>query len=172
MTCNLGSLANGASATVTIDVRATQQGTMTNVADVSGSPTDPDTANNRATAVTTVGPPEVEPEPRDCRVRVVPKTITAGKRVTLMVTAELLAPREAQAGTLVRLKGPGIATTARTGSNGSVRVSVLPTRAGTLRIAAPELGTCSDLVRVKPKPRSGTAGAGAGGGPGLTGRAL
>ncbi|MBA2614595.1 MAG: DUF11 domain-containing protein [Actinobacteria bacterium] len=166
--CALGTVANGASATVTIDVRATQEGALTNVADVSGTLNDPNIANNRAMAVTTVGPPAVAPEPRDCRVHATPHSLVAGRRTTVRMTAELLAPREPQGDVLVRLKGPGIAMSVRTGTSGSVRVAIRPARAGTLRITAPELGSCSVSIRVKPKPRSGTAGGGTGAG--LTGR--
>jgi uncharacterized repeat protein (TIGR01451 family) len=54
VTCGLGALSNGASATVTIVVTATQPGMLTNTASVSGDQTDPNPANNSATATTIV----------------------------------------------------------------------------------------------------------------------
>jgi uncharacterized repeat protein (TIGR01451 family) len=54
--CNLGSLAASASATVTLVVKPTAAGTITNTASVTGSPTDPNTGNNSATEMTTVTP--------------------------------------------------------------------------------------------------------------------
>ncbi|MGH4023919.1 MAG: hypothetical protein ACRDRV_04965 [Pseudonocardiaceae bacterium] len=54
VTCALGSLASGASATVTLDVEPTTAGTITNTATVAGTESDPDMANNTATATTTV----------------------------------------------------------------------------------------------------------------------
>jgi uncharacterized repeat protein (TIGR01451 family) len=55
VTCSLGSLASGASATVVITVKPTGPGTLTNTATVtSTSPSDPNTANNTATVSTTV----------------------------------------------------------------------------------------------------------------------
>jgi uncharacterized repeat protein (TIGR01451 family) len=54
VTCSLGSLANGASATVTITVTPSVTGTLPNTASVSGTPTDPNTSNNSATATTSV----------------------------------------------------------------------------------------------------------------------
>lgn len=54
VTCDLETLANGASTTVTIVVTPTQAGEISNTADVVGSETDPNTTNNTATAVTTV----------------------------------------------------------------------------------------------------------------------
>ncbi|MDA2911626.1 DUF11 domain-containing protein [Nitrospiraceae bacterium AH_259_D15_M11_P09] len=52
VTCPLGSLANGANATVTIIVTATAAGTLTNTATVAGDKSDPDNTNDTATATT------------------------------------------------------------------------------------------------------------------------
>lgn len=46
VTCLLGALANGNSATIAIVVRPTQAGVITNVASITPTPTDPNTANN------------------------------------------------------------------------------------------------------------------------------
>jgi uncharacterized repeat protein (TIGR01451 family) len=57
VTCNLGTLANGANATVTIVATATLEGTIINTAAVTSDAGDPDTANNSDDAQTTVQPP-------------------------------------------------------------------------------------------------------------------
>ena len=54
--CSLGALADGADATVEITVTANAVGTLTNTANVLGMTADPDTADNAATAQTTVDP--------------------------------------------------------------------------------------------------------------------
>jgi uncharacterized repeat protein (TIGR01451 family) len=55
LTCSLGDLANGKTATVTIVAVPSQKGTVTNTVTVSSSsPGDPDSSNNSATATTTV----------------------------------------------------------------------------------------------------------------------
>ena len=55
--CDLGTMTNGATATISIVVKPTSKGTITNTASVTlTSPTDPSTANNTATAKTTVQP--------------------------------------------------------------------------------------------------------------------
>ncbi len=54
VTCGLGSVANGASVTITVLVRATQVGQLSNTATVSALTADPSLANNSATATTTV----------------------------------------------------------------------------------------------------------------------
>jgi len=57
VTCNLGNLAAGATATVTIVVKPTQKGTITNTAQATAtSPPDPNTSNNKDTEPTTVVP--------------------------------------------------------------------------------------------------------------------
>jgi uncharacterized repeat protein (TIGR01451 family) len=59
VTCDLGSLGAGASATVTIVVTPTRGTTLSNTASVTGAETDPDTANNSATATTTIDGPDL-----------------------------------------------------------------------------------------------------------------
>ncbi len=55
--CTIGTMASGASVTITLVVKPTSKGTITNTASVTlTSPTDPNTANNTATATTTVTP--------------------------------------------------------------------------------------------------------------------
>jgi uncharacterized repeat protein (TIGR01451 family) len=54
VTCNIGTLANGASTTVTIIVTPTAAGTITNTASVTCNETDTNSGNNTATATTTV----------------------------------------------------------------------------------------------------------------------
>jgi uncharacterized repeat protein (TIGR01451 family) len=54
VTCALGSLANGATATATIKVRPTATGTLSNTAGVRGNEADPDMSNNSASAGTNV----------------------------------------------------------------------------------------------------------------------
>jgi uncharacterized repeat protein (TIGR01451 family) len=54
VTCSFGALGSGQAATVTIVVKTTAAGTVTNTVQVAAEQTDPDTANNTATTETTV----------------------------------------------------------------------------------------------------------------------
>jgi uncharacterized repeat protein (TIGR01451 family) len=56
VTCDIGSLASGGSATVTVVVRLGRIGTITNSASASGTPTDPNPTNNSDSESTTVVP--------------------------------------------------------------------------------------------------------------------
>jgi len=56
LTCNLGAMSNGATATVTIVAKATKKGTLTNTASVSETgPGDPNLGNNTSSVTTKVG---------------------------------------------------------------------------------------------------------------------
>jgi uncharacterized repeat protein (TIGR01451 family) len=74
--CNLGSLSNGASAVVTINVTPNASGQITNTASVAGAETDPDAGNNTATVSTVVDPQALAPLMLDQNLAV--KTITSG----------------------------------------------------------------------------------------------
>lgn len=67
VTCNVGNLANGASATITIVVKTIRDGTIGNTADVTGNETDPNLNNNTATQVTTVIPSPTPPTTGCCK---------------------------------------------------------------------------------------------------------
>jgi uncharacterized repeat protein (TIGR01451 family) len=56
VSCALGSLSNGASATVTLVVTATQTGSVSNTASVTRNEADPKSSNDSATAATMVNP--------------------------------------------------------------------------------------------------------------------
>jgi uncharacterized repeat protein (TIGR01451 family) len=56
VTCNLGTIASGASVTVTIVVQPPTPGSINNTASVAANESDPNTANNAASAATTVNP--------------------------------------------------------------------------------------------------------------------
>ncbi|HUQ34248.1 MAG TPA: PQQ-dependent sugar dehydrogenase, partial [Pyrinomonadaceae bacterium] len=74
--CNLGSLSNGASAVVTINVTPNASGQITNTVSATAAETDPDTANNTATVSTVVDPQVLAPLMLDQNLAV--KTITSG----------------------------------------------------------------------------------------------
>ncbi|MGH3951665.1 MAG: DUF11 domain-containing protein [Pseudonocardiaceae bacterium] len=79
VTCGLGDMASGASATVQIVVRPTSTGSLSNTASVSGNQPDPNDANNSATQTTQVAAaPAVQRErARDSRA---PRIAVAGVR--------------------------------------------------------------------------------------------
>lgn len=74
--CGLGTLASGASATITIVVTPTASGTIANSATVNATETDPNTANNSATLNTLIQPGSAAPEMIDPNLMV--STVVTG----------------------------------------------------------------------------------------------
>ena len=69
VSCELGTLASGASATVTIEVRPRKAGQITNEAEVESEVADPQTANNRDAETTTVTKAPKPPKKTRCKKR-------------------------------------------------------------------------------------------------------
>jgi uncharacterized repeat protein (TIGR01451 family) len=55
ISCAVGSLANGATATITLVLQPRSKGSLSDTATVSGNESDPDSGNNSSTVITTVG---------------------------------------------------------------------------------------------------------------------
>ena len=87
---NLGTLTNGASATVTILVTPTAPGLLTNVASVSTSDTDTNSANNSAMSIATVnGPPQADLAITNIAS---PNPVFFGSNITYSITVTNLGP--------------------------------------------------------------------------------
>jgi uncharacterized repeat protein (TIGR01451 family) len=82
ITCNLGTIASGATANIAIVVTAKRPGTVSNTASVSTTETDPQPANNTVTETTTVletpKPPGKPPKAGTCRTATPTITGTEG----------------------------------------------------------------------------------------------
>ncbi len=76
ITCNLGSLANGASAIVTINVTPSAQGQVTNTATVTAGETDFDSSNNSSSITTFIQPAATTPSMTDPNLTVT--TVVSG----------------------------------------------------------------------------------------------
>jgi len=82
VSCNLGSLANGGAATVSIVVTPTQAGGISNTASVAANVIDPNLNNNLATQDTTI-----HPVPPDTAITTHPATLTNSTSATFEFTA-------------------------------------------------------------------------------------
>jgi hypothetical protein len=80
--CDLGGLANGAKATVTFVVKQMTAGSSTLTVQVSGSETDPNLANNQASATVTITGSAYNPAPSI--VSISPATVLAGSSDTVL----------------------------------------------------------------------------------------
>ena len=119
LTCSLGSLASGATATVTVTIRPYRNGTFTNAATVSGIG-DPDAANNTASVATTVN------SSSDLAITISdsPDPVRVGNNVTYTVTLKNNGPDPAY-GVLLRdyYQGYGITLISASSPDGSCNVS-------------------------------------------------
>lgn len=89
ITCSVGTLANGGAAAITVTVRPTREGTLTNTVSVRANEADATSANNSATATTQVLAPRIE---------VTPATVDFGR---------VLVGEKAQQSLTVRNEGTG-----------------------------------------------------------------
>lgn len=154
VTCNLGSLAKDASATVTLVVQPTLVGTINNTATARANESDANFANNSATATTSVNIPTA-----DLAVSLVdaPDPVFVGANITYSATVMNLGPAPASGVRLTNTLPPGVDFVgASSGCTdlGGVVVCDLPTLAnGTsatiLVVVSPRIeGTINDTVRV------------------------
>ena len=115
VTCNLGSLANSATATVTIVVTPTAAGTPSNTASVAGNEFDPDTGNNTATESATVHPEaDLAAAKADS-----PDPVMVGSNLTYTVTVTNNGPSDATGITLTDTLPAGVTFVLATATQGS-----------------------------------------------------
>jgi uncharacterized repeat protein (TIGR01451 family) len=133
ISCQLGTLASGASVTITVFVKANQTGVVLNTATTVGQEAETNTANNTASASTLVKGPFKPPVITGCYALVVsPHSLTAGKQATLVLSVKTLG--KPAKGVRVRVTGAGVAkTSGATNAAGIVRMSIKPAKPGILQ---------------------------------------
>jgi hypothetical protein len=139
VSCQLGTLASGATATITVVVKPTATGTITNTAVVAGHETESDLSNNTASADTRVLGRLTPPVCYTLSVH--PGLLRVGRRTAVRVVVR--AGGKAAAGVRVDLRGAGIKQSARTNRHGVVRVLVKPRRTGIVKVRVPNRRSCT-----------------------------
>jgi uncharacterized repeat protein (TIGR01451 family) len=147
ITCSLGTIAPGQTVTITVTGRATQVGSHTNTATVTGSggrETNP--ADNVDSAVTVVPaplrPPSVTPKPKPkpevcLAVTITPKMIKADGRMDTLAVKVTAAGKRVR-GAKVLVKGAGIRKTSRTNGKGVATVRINAQKPGLVTITTLE----------------------------------
>jgi uncharacterized repeat protein (TIGR01451 family) len=132
LTCNIGSMAAGASVTITLVTTPSTAGTQTNTVTVAGDRPETNTANNQATATVQITAPFIPPPVYCVAVsRVTPHQLFVGRntKLTIHVTRHGRAVR----GVHVRIKGPRIdVRTAASNGKGVIKRNVKMKKAGIL----------------------------------------
>ena len=139
VSCSLGSLAAGVSTSITVVALAKTAGTATNVATVSTTSPETDTANNQAHATVVIRGPFTPPAL--CR-RLVLRThsLKVGVHNTLIATVRSGVKPVARA--LVNVSGLGIHVQHVTDTSGRARFDLAPSKPGVLQVRLAAAGTC------------------------------
>jgi uncharacterized repeat protein (TIGR01451 family) len=132
LNCNLGTMAAGATVTITLVTTPSAAGTQTNTVTVAGDRPETNTANNQATATVQVTAPFVPPPVYCVAVsRVTPNQLFVGRKTGL--TIHVTRHNRAVKGIHVRIKGPKIdVRTAASNRKGVIRTTVKMKKAGIL----------------------------------------
>ena len=153
--CTISSLAAGASATITVNATVNATGTKVNVVTVTTTTPETNTGNNSAQAQTVVTAPvtpptppapvkpKPKPAPQICTTVVaLPKTLKAnGKSQTIKL--KVTKGSKGVTGAKIKLSGPGISKTVRTGKNGLVAVSIKPAKPGIIKVEIIGVKACN-----------------------------
>jgi uncharacterized repeat protein (TIGR01451 family) len=129
--CDLGRIAPGASATITVVTRATRIGPILNVVRVGSEEQEPEYLNNvAATLVRVVGPLRPPPPKPVCRtLAAAPHALLRGQTLIVLTSARnrFGAPIP---GLTVHMRGPGVNGRAKTNRLGIARFTVTPSNTG------------------------------------------
>lgn len=152
ITCTLGTIAPGQTVTVNATGRATQVGSLTNTATVTGSGGgEANPADNTDSATTVVTKPFVPPTPKPkpkpkprpvcLTITVLPKMLKADGKADA-ITVKVTAGKKRAPGVVVLVTGKDIRKTARTDRRGIAVVTVNVKSPGLLRITTPQKSYC------------------------------
>jgi hypothetical protein len=128
--------------TITLVVRPTVTGLITNTATVVGKEPESNTANNQATATTRVPAPvrRATKVIRCDRFTVASGTLRVGKRAAVVV--RVTSAGKPAKGRKVVVRGAGIVKTGRTNARGIARIVVNARRPGIVRVDVQQKLTC------------------------------
>jgi uncharacterized repeat protein (TIGR01451 family) len=141
ITCSFGTLAVGASRSVTVVALARSPGIAVNVATVTTTTPETNTANNQATARVKITGPFVPPGARCAALSLTHGKLLAGHATSIVVTARGRAGAPVR-GVRVAVRGPGVRLVEKTNARGRAVFSLTPAAAGVLRIALLQAASC------------------------------
>ena len=146
VTCQLGALGVGQTATITLVVTAQVAGTALNEALVVGNESEPNTANNRDNETTLIQGPFTPPSVC-ANLRLSRLTMTVGKKTRVVVTARNQRGRR-MSGVTINVRGPGVRLSKRTNRRGNAVFVVSPRSPGIVTFSVPGRRICSRRVGV------------------------
>ena len=139
ISCSLGQVAVGEFITITIVVKPTQAGTITNTTVVAGHESEVDPSDNTSSATVTVNGPFTPPSA--CYALTVrPRSLTVGNRTVVHVSVRQLG--KGIGGVRVVIVGKGINKAAATNARGVATFVIKSGKPGILQIRVPTHATC------------------------------
>lgn len=147
ISCSFGTLAPGASRSVSIVTLAQSPGTAENTATVTTTTPETSTSNNEAHASVPITAPFRPPpaQPVCATVNVHHSTLVAGRPAVVDVVARRAG--KAARGVRVEIRGMGVDIVRRTTAEGTLRVTLTPRAAGVLRVAVQQPAQCGARIR-------------------------
>jgi uncharacterized repeat protein (TIGR01451 family) len=143
VSCSLGNMGVGQTATITIVTTANVTGTIPNTATVVGNEAETNTANNTASASVVVKGKFVPPVTYCTAVAVSPKSLLVGRTNTL--TLKVTQHGKAKAGIKVHIQGSTIRlTTKPSNGKGVVKQTVKPMKAGIVIFKPVAVSSCKN----------------------------
>ena len=150
LSCSLGTMAAGASVSITVNATVNAIGTKTNVVTVTTATPETDSSNNTASAPTVVTAPgtpptakpttpKPTPSPEICATVTVTPKVLQGNGKSQKITVRVTKGTKGVVGVSVKISGPGVTKTVKSGKNGKVTVSFKPTQPGIVKVEV--LGT-------------------------------
>ena len=143
VSCQLGDLAVGSSATITLVTTATATGSITNTATTVAKEQETNTQNNTASFTVTVNGPFTPPVTYCTAVAVTPKQLLVGHRNVMTMTVSQHGQRKA--GVRVRIKGSTVSVvTKRSNGHGVVKQALKPMKPGIIVFRPVATKTCKN----------------------------
>jgi uncharacterized repeat protein (TIGR01451 family) len=133
LTCDIGTMAEGATVTITLVTTPSALGTQTNTVTVTGHEPETNPDNNQATATVEITKGPITPPVKPCIAvsRVAPKQLFVGRKTTLHIRVSQ--GGKAKSGIHVRIKGAGInIRTKSSNQKGAIKQVVKLKKAGVL----------------------------------------
>jgi uncharacterized repeat protein (TIGR01451 family) len=152
LSCSLGTLAVGQSVALKVNATVSVTGTVNNCATTVTTTAETNAANNTDCAPTlVVAPvtppptpkPKPKPKPEICNTVTVTEKILKGNGKAQKINVKVTQGKKGVAGASVKISGPGVSKTVKSGKNGKVTVTVTPSKPGIIKIEIQNKKACN-----------------------------
>jgi uncharacterized repeat protein (TIGR01451 family) len=149
LSCELGTIAAGASRDVTVTARALRTGSVTNRVTVATETPESDGSNNTAQATTLIVgkavPPKPKPKPKPevCKTIGVSTKMVKANGQPQTISVKVTVGGKPKAGVRVLVNGAGIVKTGKSARNGVATITVTPRKGGIVTVSVRNAKGCN-----------------------------